>query len=251
MTGYDPTRYGELLGDDYDALYPGTPRETEAAVAMLADLAERRPRKSVLEFGIGTGRLALDLRRRGLIVAGIDASERMVAQLRRKPGGDDLQVVVGDYRTAEVPGAFSVVALVFNNILDPRGRPAQLDIFRNAGRHLEAGGCFVIEAFVLNDAQRSGEWSVIPRYVASTHVELQLARYDVATNRVERTFVHLRPEGLDFASVSDAYASPGELDVMAEATGFELSSRFATWSGEAFTAASARHVSVYELVDPR
>jgi hypothetical protein len=35
---------------------------------------------------------------------------------------------------------------------------------------------------------------------------------------------------------------------MAEVTGFELSARFSDWSGGDFTAASAKHVSVYQLL---
>lgn len=215
---------------------------------MLADLAEARPERSVLEFGIGTGRLALGLHRLGLRIAGIEASQRMVTQLRNKLPEDVLEVVVGDYTTTRVAGSFSVVALVFNNIFDPRGLSAQLECFRNAARHLGPGGCFVVEAFVLSDRQRSGEWSVTPRYVRHEHVELQLSRYEISTNQIERTLVHLRPSGLDFVTVSDTYAAPGELDVMAEVTGFELIARFAGWSSEVFTAASSKHVSVYGLV---
>lgn len=248
LTGYDPARYGKAVGDEYDALYPEEGLETEAAVKVLADLAQTRSERSVLEFGIGTGRLALRLLGRGLRVAGIDGSESMIAQLRRKPQGDEVEVALGDYRTTRVAGTFSVVALVFNGVFDPRGRQAQLDIFANAASHLQPGGCFVVEGFVLNDAQRSGEWSVRPRYVGDNHVELQLLRYDIATNRIERTLVHLRPKGLDFVTVYDTYASPGELDVIAEVTGFQLISRSAGWSGEVFTSSSPRHVSVYEMV---
>jgi SAM-dependent methyltransferase len=247
LTGYDPARYGDALGGAYDALYPEAGLDTDATVAMLGELALARPERAVLEFGIGTGRLALRLRRLGLRVSGIEASERMVSQLRGKPGGDAIEVAVGDYVSTHVDGEFSVVALVFNNIFEPRGRSAQLECFRNAARHLGPGGCFVVEAFVLSDAQRSGEWLVSPRYVAPEHVELQLSRYDIATNQIERTLVHLRPEGLDFVTVADTYAAPGELDVMAEVTGFRLAGRFAGWSSEVFTATSAKHVSVYEL----
>jgi SAM-dependent methyltransferase len=213
---------------------------------MLSALAYEQAEQAVLEFGIGTGRLALGLQDLGLHVAGIESSERMVEQLRSKARGDTLTVAVGDYRTTRVDGAFSVVALVFNNIFDPRGRQAQLDIFRNAARHLGVGGRFVVEAFVLNDAQRSGDWSVSPRYVGHEHIELQLARYDIDTNQIERTLVHLRPTGMDFVAVVDTYAAPGELDLMAEVTGFRLVARTAGWAGEAFTATSSKHVSVYE-----
>jgi hypothetical protein len=139
-----------------------------------------------------------------------------------------------------------VLLLAFNGILDPRGREAQRDIFRNAAGHLAPGGCFVVESFVLSDAQRSGAWSVSPRYVGDEHVELQVTRYDIETNRIERTLVHLRPEGPTFVSVFDTYASPGELDLMAETAGLQLRSRSADWADAGFTSASGRHVSVYE-----
>ncbi len=47
-----------------------------------------------LEFGIGTGRIALPLADRGVPVAGIDSSEAMVARLRAKPGGEDIDVTI-------------------------------------------------------------------------------------------------------------------------------------------------------------
>ena len=228
-------------------LYPGVDSDTNAAVALLADLACDRPERSVLEFGIGTGRLAIGLHRRGLRVAGIDGSEQMVSELRSKLDGDAVEVVVGDYRDAWVDSTFSVVVLALNGIFDPRGRQAQLDIFRNAARHLAPSGCFVLESWVMSDAQRSGEWSVIPRYVGDEHVELQLARYDITTNQIERTLVHLRPQGSAFVTVTDTYASPGELDVMAEVTGFDRIASNSRWSGTEFSATSTNHISVYQI----
>jgi SAM-dependent methyltransferase len=247
VTDYDPAAYGNRLGADYDTLYPAGGLETEATVALLMELAGARPGRSLLEFGIGTGRLALALQGRGLRVAGIDASTRMVEALRSKPGGERIEVAIGDYTTARVPGAFGVVALVFNNVLDPRGLPAQLALFENAARHLQPGGCFVVEAFVLDDDARSGAWNVSPRYVGDTHVEFQLARFDLDTNHLDRTLVHLRPEGIEFVSVKDSYAAPGELDVMAHVTGMRRIARFADWTRTPFTARSRRHVTVYEL----
>ena len=247
MSAYDPTAYGDRLGAEYDALYPPDGLETEQTVGLLYELADARPGRSFLEFGIGTGRLALRLQDLGVHVAGIDASARMVEALRAKPGGTRIQVDIGDYTTTRVAGKFSVVALVFNNVLDPRGLPAQLALFENAARHLERGGCFVVEAFVLSDDARSGAWDVVPRYVGATHVEFQLARFDVDTNRLERTLVHLRPEGLEFVSVKDSYAAPGELDVMAHVNGMRRIARYDGWSREPYTAHSRRHVTVYEL----
>ena len=205
MHGYDPAAYGDRLGADFDTIYADKV-ETDATVDFLAELAERHPNPSVLEFGIGTGRLAIELHRRGLRVAGIEASKRMVAVLREKAPTAQIDIAIGDYVSTRVPGSFSLVVLSFDNVLDPRGLPAQLSIFENAARHLTPGGCFVIDAVIL------GRW----RRIAATR------------------------------AVRDAYASPGELDGIAHAHGMTCIARYASWARAAFTAHSRRHISVYE-----
>ena len=58
----------------------------DAAVEVLAELAGGG---RALELGIGTGRIALPLARRGVAVHGIDLSRAMVSRLRAKPGADE------------------------------------------------------------------------------------------------------------------------------------------------------------------
>ncbi len=246
MDEHDPAAYGEKVGADYDSLYPESHLASAPTVARLADLASSHgSSRSVLEFGIGTGRLALLLQEQGFRVAGIEGSEVMLAQLRVKPGGGDIDVVVGDYARARVDGAFSVVVLPFNGIFGLPTREAQSACFANAARHLEPGGCFVIEAFVLRPEQLGGEWTIRPRSVEHEHVELELSRYGPAPDRVERMLVHLRPDGTRFLPLTDNYAWPGELDLMAGAAGLRLQSREAGWKREPFEAASRTHVSIY------
>lgn len=72
MSGFDPSAYDSAVGDEYDLLYPSEAFETETAVTVLAALAHDHGDKSVIEFGIGTGRIALGLHRLGLAVSGID-----------------------------------------------------------------------------------------------------------------------------------------------------------------------------------
>ena len=57
-----------------------------------------------LELGIGTGRIALPLARRGVPVHGIELSRAMVARLRAKPGGERIGVTIGDFATTRVDG---------------------------------------------------------------------------------------------------------------------------------------------------
>lgn len=242
---HDPGTYGAKIGTDYDSLYPGDPEETEAAVSALAALAG--PGGSVLEFGSGTGRLALPLAEKGLRVAGIEASETMLSQMRDKPNGGSVDGLLGDFLATRVKGQFSVVVLALNGIFGPADRNAQIACFRNAARHLEPGGCFVVEAFVLRPEQLRGEWLVAPRFIGDEHIELQVSRYDTTAHVLERTMVHLRPEGMRFVKLADRYAWPGELDLMARAAGLRLRSRHGGWGQEPFGPSSVMHVSAYEL----
>ena len=77
------------------------PDAVEPAVDLLAGLAGDG---RALELGVGTGRIALPLARRGVPVHGIDLSRAMVARLRAKPGGDTIGVTIGDFATAQVDG---------------------------------------------------------------------------------------------------------------------------------------------------
>jgi hypothetical protein len=70
------------------------------------------------------------------------------AALGRKPGGGDVAVTVGDMTTSRAPDTFSLVYLVYNAITCLLSQDEQVACFRNAAKHLEPGGRFVIEVFV-------------------------------------------------------------------------------------------------------
>src|SRR3954467_8234830 len=87
--------FGERVAAVYDE-HSATmfdPAVVEPAVARLAALAAGG---TALEFPIGTGGIARAPAARGGGVAGIDNSEPMLAQLREKPGADNIDAVVGD-----------------------------------------------------------------------------------------------------------------------------------------------------------
>jgi SAM-dependent methyltransferase len=114
VTDSDTGQYGRDIADDYDAIY-GEAFDTEAAVECLADLADGG---SLLELGIGTGRLALPFSQRGLAVHGVDGSDKMLRLLSEKPGGDAIPTTLGDFADVrfEPPGQFALVVLAINTI---------------------------------------------------------------------------------------------------------------------------------------
>ena len=206
-----------------------------AAVDVLVELAGAG---AALEFGIGTGRVALPLRERGVHVSGIDLSPDMVAQLRAKPGGAEIPVTMGDFATSKVEGRFSLVYLVFNTIMNLTTQDAQLACFTNAAAHLESGGCFVVEVGVGDgDSLRVFDLS-------DTHVGID--EFDRATQALVSHHFTLRDGRWELTSVPFRSAPPGELDLMARMAGMSLRERWGGWQREPFTAESTKHVSIWE-----
>ncbi|RFU86042.1 class I SAM-dependent methyltransferase [Streptomyces triticagri] len=204
----------------------------------------------VLEFAVGTGRVAVPLAGQGVPVTGIELSQPMIDQLRTKAGEAELPVVVGDMASARAPGSYRLVYLVFNTISNLLTQQEQVACFRNAARHLEPGGRFVIELWVpelrkLPPGQQAVVFEAGDGYVG-------LDTYDVLRQQVVShhfSYGEDGPEAEIFRS-PHRYIWPAELDLMAQLAGFELESRAADWAGAEFTAESRGHVSVYRLPGP-
>jgi len=193
---------------------------------------------AALELAIGTGRIALPLAQRGIRVAGIDLSPDMVAQLRKKPGGAEIPVEIGDYATTRVDGTFSLVYIVFNSIDNQTAQEGQIATFENAAAHLAPGGCFVVEVGV----PPSEPLSVFD--LSDTHVGVD--EYDADTQRLVSHHFSLVDGRWERLSMPFRAVYPGELDVMARIAGLRLRERWSGWQREPFTRDSTRHVSVWE-----
>ncbi|MEV6902826.1 class I SAM-dependent methyltransferase [Amycolatopsis sp. NPDC051372] len=143
-TGDDPADgwFPESVAAGYDG--PGganLPELVTPVVDVLGDLADG----PVLEFAVGTGRIAVPLTARGVPVSGIELSRAMAARLGSKPGGAAVEVTIGDMTTTRVAGRFSMVYLVYNTISNVTTQDGQVDVFRNAAAHLRPGGLFLVE----------------------------------------------------------------------------------------------------------
>jgi Methyltransferase domain len=90
----------------------------------------------------------LPLSRRGVPTYGIDLSRPMVAKLKEKPGGEDVEVTIGDFATTKVERDFQLVYLICHTIMNLTTKDAQVACFRNAAAHLLPRGSFVVKVMV-------------------------------------------------------------------------------------------------------
>ena len=126
LRGLAENYFDDWVAQHYEVLWPHLfdPEVVEPAVSFLADLAGDG---RALELGIGTGRLAVPLSRRGIRVDGIELSAAMVNQLRAQPGSSDIDVTIGDFSTTTVSGTFTLAYLVRNTIMNLTTQDAQVD----------------------------------------------------------------------------------------------------------------------------
>ena len=208
-------------------------------------LAELAGGGAALEFAIGTGRVAVPLRARGVPVSGIDLSQPMVDRLRTKASADEIPVVVGDMATGTVPGLFSLVYLVYNTIANLRTQAEQVECFRNAARHLRPGGHFVIELWIPGIRRLPPGQAAVPFEISDEHCGFDT--YDLVSQQGTSHHYTRRPDGsYRHSTCNFRYLWPSECDLMAHLAGLSLVDRWADFDRSPFTADSPSHVSVWQ-----
>lgn len=131
---------------------------------------------SILEFGSGTGRHAVELCNLGNAVLGVEPSAQMISLAKQHP---NFKSVEGDVRGVGVLGEFDACIAMFH-VLSYLGSSEDLELaFRNAAKNLARGGIFVFDVWhapaVLNigaearSKQAKGQGFSILREATSTH----------------------------------------------------------------------------------
>jgi len=234
--------FDERIAKSYEAKWPELfePAAIDPVVDFLAELAGSG---AALELGIGTGRIAIPLHRRGVPVHGIDLSPDMVAELRAKPGADEIDVTVGDFATTAVKGSFTLAFLLRNTIMNLTTQEEQVACFRNVAAQLEPGGCFVIEVGV-PELRRLPPGETIHAFtVTPTHLGFE--EYDVATQIAYSHHYWMIDGKVETLSAPFRHVWPSELDLMAQLAGMTLRERWSGWAREPFTSESRQHISVW------
>ncbi|HEX6700320.1 MAG TPA: class I SAM-dependent methyltransferase [Gaiellaceae bacterium] len=237
--------YGDELADVYDDHYQFQFGETAAAVSFLAQLAGAG---RALELGIGTGRLAIPLAEQGVDVRGIEMSEQMVRKLRAKPGGAEIPVTVGDIADVPVDGRFSLVFAAFHTLLFLTTQEEQVRCFRNVAERLEAGGAFVVEAWIPHHASMNDYVRVTS--IGLHEVQLQAMLYDPVTQLGMTHDIVVDEGGVKTYPYLVRSIWPAELDLMAQLAGLRLVERWASWLRQPLEQDSRYQISVYRSPEP-
>jgi ubiquinone/menaquinone biosynthesis C-methylase UbiE len=242
VRGYLSSSYGDAFADVYDDWYRDI-SDVPATVAFLAALAS--PTGTVLELGVGTGRLAVPLAAQVGRVVGIDSSEKMLERLAHNDPDRTVHTMVGDMvdDLPDTSSGFDVVLTAYNTLFNLLTAERQQACFTEVARRLVPGGSFVVEAFV-PQAHTGSQVSV--RSMAADRVVLSASVHQATGQRAEGQFIEFTEAGgVRLRPWAIRWAMPDELDTMAGAAGLELTERWADFDRSGFDDTSERHVSVY------
>lgn len=133
------------VGDDYDARFERLAATGHDVHGEASFVMGYRPR-SVIDAGCGTGRVGIELARRGVRVVGVDVDEDMLAAARRK--APDIPWIHGDIarlslRTGDNSRLRADVVVAAGNVmifLEPGTLPT---VVRRCAAHLNPGGLLI------------------------------------------------------------------------------------------------------------
>src|SRR5215468_9718404 len=214
------------VAEVYDQTYRAKfePSALDPIVDLLAGLARGGP---VLEFAVGTGRVALPLSARGIAVHGLELSPHMAAQLQAKPGAGAVPVTIGD------------------TTMNVTTQDAQVAVFANAGAHLAPGGYFVVEVIVpqlrrVPPGETARVFTMDPDHVG-------IETFDDVAGQIAWSHHWIEAGGrMVRHSAPYRYVWPSELDLMARIAGFRLRDRWAGCDRAPFTSDSESQIAVFE-----
>jgi SAM-dependent methyltransferase len=239
----DPSPEYDPLADLYDLEYVH-----DHDVPFWLALAEREG-GPIVEWGAGTGRLAIPLAEAGFDLTGVELSGRMLEKGRGRSKA--LEWVHGDMRSARLERKFKLAICAFNSLLCLLSLDDALAFLRNAREHLEPGGLLGIEVSAFSPEElvdppggprlqhdftrelpdgRLDRFSV-SRYDAASRILAMRLFYELydASGEMQETRAHdltIRVTGRD------------DLGLMLRLAGLEVEALYGGFDGETFTADS-------------
>ena len=199
----------------------------------------------IVEWGGGTGRIAIPLAEAGFEVTAVELSAKMVDEGRKK--GDRVEWVQGDMRSVELGRRYNLAVCAFNSFLCLLDVDDALAFLRNAREHLEPGGLLGIEVSAFSPEELAEEPGGPELRHDFTRVlpdgrldRFSVSCYDAASQLLRmRLFYELygatgEKEDDRAHDITIRVVGRAELELMLRLAGFEVETVYGGFEGEPF-----------------
>lgn len=230
--------YGRSFADVYDRWYDGVSdaRATAAFVAARCDDA------TIVEIGVGSGRLATPLADLGCTVVGLDASVTMLRQVQRDGA---VHLVMADMRALPFRNPVGAVLIAFNTLFNLASEDDQAAMLAAIAPLLTADGRLIIEALDVTPLLGGPSDSIGVRSRDDDGVVVTATQLDQDSQIMIGQHLEITSAQISIRPWRLRWLTPQQLDRLSEAAGLELVDRFGSWCEDPFTEESDTHISVY------
>ena len=237
----------EPLADLYDLEY-----DHDYDLPLWLALAERED-GPVVEWGAGTGRLAVPLAEAGYDVTAVEVSKNMLEKGHEKSVA--VRWVRGDMKDVTLGHEYGLAVCAFNSFLCLLSVDDALAFLRNAREHLKPGGLLGIEVSAFSPEELSEEpggptlrhdfnRQPLREAPGRTLERFSVSRYDAASQLLSMClFYELyglagSVESRRRHDLTIRIVGRGELELMLRLAGFEVEAVYGGFQGEPFAATS-------------
>jgi SAM-dependent methyltransferase len=233
--------YGDRWAPVYDGLY----EDRDDLADVVRFVADRATPATILELGVGTGRLAIPLAKHGLAVHGVDNSAAMLDQLRAKPGGHAVTTYLGDMTAPSVAGPFGCVLIAFSTLYLLPDQDSQARCLASAAALLAEDGCLVVEGFIPDPDRWDDRFSLNVGNWTADELTCTVGRLNLHSQVIETVRIRLNTGTPEVLRNRLRFLWPTELDLLAERAGLRRAERYRDFAARPLESGSTNHVSVF------
>jgi len=200
----------------------------------------------IIEWGAGTGRIAVPLAAAGHAVTAVELSAGMVERGRSK--NQSVGWILGDMRSADPGHRYGMAICTFNSFLCMRSIDDALVFLRNAREHLVPGGLLGIEVSAFSPEELAGGPELrhdFTRDLPDGRLDrFSVSTYDAATQLMRMRLFYERYDASGVLATRRAHdltirtTTRDELILMLRLAGFETEAVYGGFEAEPFTSAS-------------
>lgn len=206
----------------------------------------------ILELACGTGRITCALAQQGKVITGLDISDSMLDEARKKSARMKLNIEWhhGNMTSFNLSNKFDVVFVGYNSVhhlLTNSELKSFLDCVKS---HLKPNGRFLFDifnpslAFLIRPKVRTEMDEYIDPATGETILVTEDNHYDAATQINHVTYYYSKKDRVDFHShpLNMRCYFPQEMDALLEYNGFKIVNKYGDFKRANFTGQSMKQI---------